>query len=159
MTLIYILPPGRAKIWDKDPNTGSTTARNAYTGTLFKRGVAYTEMHNADWVVLSAHHGFLFPDDFIHEPYDVGFHHKSAYVIDHDKLNDMWLKRGLGNYQTIAALTGKKHLKVLAPLLSQHQDLIQPLANCRGIGDMLHNLNFALMHHTYLSSEEVKTFN
>lgn len=44
-------------------------ARNLYVGPLFRAARQYAELHCDDWVILSALHGVLTPEDFI-EPYD-----------------------------------------------------------------------------------------
>jgi hypothetical protein len=45
-------------------------ARELYTGALFRFSVAYAEKRGLRWVVLSAKHGVVLPDDVI-EPYDM----------------------------------------------------------------------------------------
>lgn len=45
------------------------TARELYTGTLFKKAVAWAERHGYEWFVISAFHGLLTPEQTI-APYN-----------------------------------------------------------------------------------------
>lgn len=47
-------------------------ARELYTGTLFRKAVAYAETHADEWYVLSAFHHLVHPDAVL-QPYDRTF--------------------------------------------------------------------------------------
>jgi hypothetical protein len=56
--LLVIVPCGRSKIWDREPDRGSVAAAEAYTGTPFRLNRQYAERFGDAWVVLSAKDGF-----------------------------------------------------------------------------------------------------
>jgi hypothetical protein len=117
---LVIIPCGKKKIWDDGNILGAVDARNAYTGTMFRLGVKYAEVCDADWVVLSAKYGFIFPDDRI-EPYDVTFNNKASNPISFKELDDQLTKLNLRDYQEIIALGGAKY-----------RELVIELFECRG---------------------------
>lgn len=53
----------------KSKLTERAAARELYTGTLFKKSVAWAERHGYEWFVISALHGLLTPDQTI-APYN-----------------------------------------------------------------------------------------
>ena len=53
----------------KSKLNGRAPARELYTGTLFKKAVAWAARHGYEWFVISALHGLLTPDQTI-APYD-----------------------------------------------------------------------------------------
>lgn len=86
MRRLCIIPCGSKKIWDKSPEIGSTKARDVYIGSFGKVCQKYATTFFEDWVILSAKHGFLFPEDMIHGNYDVSFNSKSDEIISTQKL-------------------------------------------------------------------------
>jgi len=52
-------------------------ARDLYTGGLFRQARAYAEKHADAWLILSAKHGVIHPDDVI-APYDVSMNDLTA---------------------------------------------------------------------------------
>ena len=56
---LVIVPCGKSKIWDRDPDAGPTAARAAYVGSPFKVNREYAETFGEAWVILSAKYGFL----------------------------------------------------------------------------------------------------
>jgi hypothetical protein len=57
-----IVPCTRQKIWDTSPNAGPTQARDAYTGSAFRRWRAYAEDTGLPWFILSTKYGLTPPD-------------------------------------------------------------------------------------------------
>src|SRR5262245_51376895 len=74
---LCVVPCGKAKVWDKEPDRGVTRARLVYVGPFASGARAYAEQfHAGAWVVLSAKYGLLLPDDLVPEPYEVTFKRK-----------------------------------------------------------------------------------
>ncbi len=68
--LLVIVPYGRAKVWDRHSDAGSTAAA-ANTGAPFTVNRRYAEQTGGDWGILSAKYGFLRATDLIPGPYEV----------------------------------------------------------------------------------------
>jgi hypothetical protein len=79
--VLVIVPCGRVKIWDKDPDHGPAAAKDAYTGILFRLNRAYAERYGNDWVILSAKYGFISPNFVIPESYEVTFNRRRSSPI------------------------------------------------------------------------------
>ena len=84
---LCIIPCGSKKIWDKKPGIGPQKASNVYIGTFHQKCKEYaTKYHKNSWCILSAKHGFLFPDDNIPGPYNVSFNLKTSNPITFQEL-------------------------------------------------------------------------
>lgn len=60
MDTLCIASCGKAKIWDKHPELGSTKARDAYIGVHTGLCRKYAErFYPGSWIILSAKYGFL----------------------------------------------------------------------------------------------------
>ena len=70
---IVVVPCGKSKIWDKDPNKGPTKAKEVYLGAPFKVNREYAEKYSNRWVILSAKYGFIEPNYVIPKNYNVTF--------------------------------------------------------------------------------------
>jgi hypothetical protein len=79
--VLVIVPCGRVKIWDKDPDHGPAGAKDAYTGILFRLNRAYAERYGNDWMILSAKYGFIAPNFVIPESYEVTFNRRRSSPI------------------------------------------------------------------------------
>ena len=87
MKTLCIIPCGKKKVWDKNPNAGSVEARSAYIGNFSIKCKKYAERFYPDsWCILSAKYGFVFPDDKIPGPYEVSFKDKKTHPINVDEL-------------------------------------------------------------------------
>jgi hypothetical protein len=69
--VLVVVPCGRRKIWDREPDRGSAAAAEAYTATPFRLNRQYAERFGAAQGVLSAKYGFIAPDFSIAELYEV----------------------------------------------------------------------------------------
>ena len=49
---LVIVPCGRSKIWDTQPDIGAARACDAYTGTPFRLNRTYAEQFGDAWVIL-----------------------------------------------------------------------------------------------------------
>lgn len=67
MRRLCIIPCGKKKIWDKYPDYGPMEAKDVYISPFGKACQAYATMFFENWVILSAKHGFLRPNDIVLE--------------------------------------------------------------------------------------------
>jgi hypothetical protein len=75
-----------------------TPAKDVYIGPFAKKCREYAEkFHSSAWCILSAKHGFLFPDDKIPGPYNVSFNDKNTKPINIKKLLIKVRKKNLIN--------------------------------------------------------------
>ncbi|QQK81211.1 hypothetical protein HUG20_15735 [Salicibibacter cibi] len=144
MTTLAILPCGNKKIWDKEGEVGPVFARDAYIGTFHRLCRAYAEMFHPQWVILSAKHGFLQPDDTVLGPYNVSFSHKSDAIISMNCLAEQVQKKRLNDFQHLVVLTGKKYKPIVEKSFGSHADIEMPLLGSRGIGEMQQKLKQAV---------------
>jgi hypothetical protein len=141
---LCIIPCGAKKIWDRVPDAGPTEASHAYAGAFHKACQAYAEAFSDRWVILSAKHGFLLPEDIVPCNYDLGFQHKRKPIVSPEQLKRQLADKHLDGYTEVIVLGGKKIVKVLSEVLDPTYTLSCPLGDCKGIGYMLHKLNRAV---------------
>ncbi len=96
-----------------------------------------------NWVILSAKHGFLRPNDIVLENYDLAFNSKSDEIISMEQLKQQMIEKDLLQFDEIVLLAGKKHKKVVTQLYPEGT-ITYPLAGCKGIGYMLQRLKEAV---------------
>lgn len=139
MKRLCIIPCGKKKIWDKHSNYGPMEAKDVYISPFGKACQAYATMFFENWVILSAKHGFLRPNDIVLENYDLAFDSKSDEVISIEKLQKQMVDKSLLQFDEIVLLAGKKHKKVVTKLYPEEM-ITYPLEGCKGIGYMLQRL-------------------
>ena len=101
-------PCGSKKIWDRNPNAGATKAKNAYIGSFAKTCIEYAEkFYPNSYIILSAKHGFLFPDELIQENYNVTFKDPNTKPISVEELKRQAIEKDLLKYDEIVAIAGK----------------------------------------------------
>jgi hypothetical protein len=144
MKTLCIVPCGKRKIWDKEPNVEPTRARDVYIGPFAKKCREYAEnFYPSSWCILSAKHGFLTPDDLVPGPYDATFNNKSSNPISTHKLITQAQEKGLFQYDEIVVLGGKNYTQTVKKIFNNSK-IITPLANSKGLGDMMGKLNEAI---------------
>jgi len=143
MKRLCIIPCGKKKIWDKYPDYGEAEAKDVYISPFGKACQAYATEFFENWVILSAKHGFLRPDDIVLENYDLAFDSKSDEIISIEQLQKQMVDKDLLQFEEIVLLAGKKHKKVVTKLYPE-EIITYPLAGCRGVGNMLQKLNGAV---------------
>jgi len=148
---LCIIPCGVAKIWDKQPDLGAVEAQHVYTGVLAAACQRYARSFFDDWVILSAKHGFLYPQDLISEDYNVSFVKPSRDTITNQQLNQQAQAKGLDAYQHITVLGGRHYTERVKPVFNTHQELLFPLSGCKGIGYMLQKVTQAVESQTEIS--------
>jgi hypothetical protein len=147
MKRLCITPCGAKKIWDKRPNAGATRAQEVYIGAFANACQAYADAFFERWIVLSAKHGVLFPDDLLTENYDVAFDSDPALVISVERLRAQWTERGLREAEEIVVLGGKKYVRAVERLFAGwdcQPRIVAPLHGLQGIGFMLQALHRAV---------------
>ncbi|GAA0613955.1 hypothetical protein GCM10009001_33990 [Virgibacillus siamensis] len=147
MKQLSVIPCGRKKIWDRYENTGAVTAREAYIGTLHHLCRNYAEAFTDAWVVLSAKHGFLFPEDIVPGQYNVTFNQKSDEIITGDNLRAQVRKKQLDQFDMLVVLTGKKYKPVINSVFDSDHRRIYPLLQYSGIGYMQQALKKAVQEN------------
>ncbi|HHP1113800.1 DUF6884 domain-containing protein [Bacillus cereus group sp. MYBK163-2] len=143
MKRICIIPCGKKKIWDKHSDYGPMEAKDVYISPFGKACQAYATMFFENWVILSAKHGFLRPNDIVLENYDLAFDSKSDEVINIEQLQKQMVDKSLLQFDEIVLLAGKKHKKVVTKLYPEEM-ITYPLEGCKGIGYMLQSLKEAV---------------
>ncbi|CAD5898222.1 DUF6884 domain-containing protein [Carnobacterium maltaromaticum] len=148
---MIIIPSGKPKIWDKSPDIGSISANQAYIGTFHKLCQAYAKEFDSDYLILSPYYGFLKPDDFISETYDVRFTLKGVNqnTIQLAELKKQWQQLNRPE-TTLTILGGKKFQALLREIVGPTLLLNFPLAEAGGIGIMQKFLKDAVASKTEL---------
>lgn len=141
---LVIVPCGKKKIWDENPNAGSAKARDVYIGSFAKKCTEYAEkFYPSCWCILSAKYGFLFPDDTVSGSYNVSFNDKKTNPITLKRLSKQVTEKGLNDYDKIIILGGKNYVKIIKKIFIDKK-IHLPLENCKGIGYMMKKLNDAI---------------
>lgn len=76
-----------------------------------------------NWVILSAKHGFLRPNDIVLENYDLAFDSKSDKVISIEQLQKQVVDKSLLQFDEIVLLAGKS-IKSSNKAISRRNDYI-----------------------------------
>lgn len=110
---LVIVPCGRSKIWDKQPEATNVLAQDAYVGSPFKVNKAYAQRFGTHWVILSALHGFIDPDFHLPGPYNVTFKRKKSGPITFEKLREQVLGQRLDQFEVVIGLGGKEYRRAV----------------------------------------------
>jgi len=141
MKTLCIVPCGERKIWDKNPNAGPTKAEHVYIGPFAKKCREYAQRYYpSSWCILSAKHGFLFPDDIVLGPYNVSFNDRKTKPISTKELSAQVTERQLDNFEQIVIVAGKNYVEIAKKVFSS-SEIFTPLSDCKGIGYMIGKLN------------------
>lgn len=148
MTQLSIIPCGKKKIWDKNPEQGATKAKDTYIGTFHTLCRNYATTFTDQWVVLSAKHGFLLPHNIVDQNYDVTFNQKSNEIITFDRLREQVRAKQLDQYDELIILTGKKYNSVINSSFANDFPKKFPLEAYTGMGYMQQALKKAVLDHS-----------
>lgn len=141
MESLCIIACGKKKIWDKNPEAGPVEAKNLYIGLFTRKCVEYAEkFYPNSWCILSAKHGFLFPDDIVQGHYTECFHDKRSTSVTLDELSLQIKVKKLDKYEKIIILGGKYYADLINKLFFEKK-VYYPLNGCKGIGYMMKKLN------------------
>ncbi|ASN05959.1 DUF6884 domain-containing protein [Virgibacillus necropolis] len=144
MSQLCIIPCGKKKIWDKEPNRGATQVKDTYIGTFHTLCRNYALQFTDQWVVLSAKHGFLMPEDIVDENYDVTFNQKEKEIITLERLQHQVKAKRLDQVEELIILTGKKYKKVIEGSFDDRMPMKFPLEAYNGMGYMQQALKKAV---------------
>lgn len=150
MSTLAILPCGKRKIWDKDPDHGPAYVDEAYTGTLHLLTKRYAEIFCDEWVILSGKHGFCSKKEIIKDDYNLTFGMNEKGLITDETLKKQIEDKALDRFDQVVILTGKKHQKVIQRIGGISISDLYPLLGTRGIGEMQHLLKKAIDEETPL---------
>ena len=151
MKQLAIIPCGRKKIWDVDSTKGPTEAKDAYIGVLHRLCEQYAVMFCDQWVVISAKHGYLLPNDIVPQNYDLTFGmKKDLSIITEEELLVQTKQKELTNYDQVIALTGKKYQPIIEKTFGSDIKVHYPLLGTKGIGEMQQRLKYAIENNTPL---------
>jgi len=143
MKTLCIIPCGKRKIWDKNPEAGPTKANNVYTGPFVASCRRYAErFYPSAWCIISAKHGFLFPEDVVPGPYDATFSKPKTNPITLEQLKAQAAKKGLEKYQKIAVIAGKEYAGRVQTIF-HGKEISTPLISCSSQGEMMRKLRKA----------------
>ncbi|WP_163654301.1 DUF6884 domain-containing protein [Listeria sp. PSOL-1] len=152
---MLIIPSGKPKIWDKNPDYGPTRAKYAYTGTFHCLAKTYAEMFSPDdYLILSPKYGFLYPEDWVKKTYDVRFtlNGVNQHTISLADLKKSWQeKTAQRKIAEIIMIGGKKYLPLMEQVLAAKIKISLPLAGSSGIGIMQQKLKKAIQEREPLA--------
>lgn len=139
MSTLGVVPCGKKKIWDQDPNRGAVPAGDAYTGTFHLLARGYAERFTDRWVVLSAKYGFLEPHDLVPGPYDVTFNRPSdPRCITTQLLREQVRQKGLDRFFRVVVVCGDRYVqRIRAAFQGTDVEIVTPLSGKGGIGSMM----------------------
>ncbi len=144
MKSLCIVPCGKKKIWDIDPETGPTAAKDVYIGPFAKKCKEYaTKFYSNSWCTLSAKFGFLMPDDLVPGPYNVSFNDSKGNPVSSDTLKSQVSEEDLDSFDEFIILGGKAYVSICVALF-HNERILTPLRGCKGIGYMMGRLHKAI---------------
>lgn len=155
MNTLCIIPCGKLKIWDKDPNAGPVEAKRVYVGPFSLKCREYAERFYPDsWCILSAKYGFLFPNDIVPGPYNVCFNNKKSHPISYEELQIQIVQKGLDKVDKVVLLGGREY-RAIANNIFNNKEVHNPLIGCQGIGYMMGRLNDSIKSGNPLESPSI----
>ena len=107
--VLVVVPCGKAKIWQKHPNAGPTSAELAYTGAPFKVNREFAKAKGDHWVILSAKYGCIEPDFLIPEDYNVSFRDRRSHPIEINALQKQIGEAKYDRFDQVIALGGREY--------------------------------------------------
>jgi hypothetical protein len=133
-TTLYVVPCGKAKVWDKEPHRGPVPAGEAYTGTLAGTAARYARQSGQPWIVLSAKYGFLDPEELVPGAYDTTFAQKSPDLVPVETLRRQLTSKQLARYDEVVVLGSKAYAShVRAAFAGTRVRIRTPLAGVGGL--------------------------
>lgn len=151
MNRLCIIPCGAKKIWDV-PGVAPAgyAAQLAYLSPLHQKCQAYARLFFTDWVILSAKHGFLLPEDDVPGNYNVAFGSDHPEMMTAEALAAQLRRKALDRFDEVVVLGGRKFQRIVPAVFPSGARFVYPLVGSKGIGHMLQRLNEALRERTEL---------
>lgn len=134
---------------DCHPALGPAPAREAYVESFASDARRHTQrFYPSAWVILSAKHGFLLPDDVVPGSYEGSFLKPGPEVVSVEVLREQVRARGLYGYEEIVVVAGRKYVEAVAAAFAGLPCRVRaPLAGVGGIGKMLQAMAVASVAH------------
>ncbi|MGB9622320.1 MAG: DUF6884 domain-containing protein [Desulfofundulus sp.] len=152
---LCIVPCGIRKIWSLNPRLRAVKARNAYIGSFARTCIQYAERFYPDsYVILSAKHGFLFPDETIPAPYNVTFKEQGTNPITVEELRNQAEEKGLTKYDEIIVIAGREYVEIVRKVFPDKK-VIAPLKEARGMGVMISMMKKAMVEGSQLALDRI----
>lgn len=129
MSRIIIIPCGSKKIFDKDPSIQNVKAEDLYIGSYHLKCKEFAK-YIAEYCILSAKYGFLFPDDIIIDNYNVTFNDKKTDPIKVSQLKEQLYK--FDKYNIIECACGKKYHDIIEKAFGR--EIFNYLVGFKGMG-------------------------
>lgn len=134
---LCVVPCGQRKIWSRYPDAGPTKAKDVYIGPFARTCIEYAEKFYPDrYVILSAKHGFLFPDELIPEDYNVTFNDPRTNPIGVEELRRQAERKGLMKYDEVVVVAGGRYVEIVKRVFVGKR-IVTPLKGLRGMGEMM----------------------
>jgi hypothetical protein len=131
--VLCIASCGKAKVWNRNPNTGATKAEDVYIGRYSKSCIKYAKnFYPSSWCILSAKHGFLLPDDIVPTDYNVTFNNKKTNPISIEQLKRQAEEKNLNRFKKIIIIAGKNCGRIASEVFPDAV-IINPLNGHGGI--------------------------
>lgn len=111
--VLVIVPCGQKKIWDRNPSSGPTAAKDTYIGPPFGINRAFAERFGEVWIILSAKYGFIEPDFEIAGPYNITFKKKRTGPIATARLREQVQEHHFDRFTTVIGLGGKEYREAI----------------------------------------------
>jgi hypothetical protein len=127
--VLVVVPCGRSKAWDAQPDCGPKVATEAYTGNFFKMNQTYAECFGDAWVILSSKYGFIRPEFVIPGSYEVTFKRRITGPVAVDVLERQVMELGLSRFKVVVGLGGIEYRSAVeAAFAGQPVSLMFPFA-------------------------------
>lgn len=142
---LCVVPCGSRKTWSLKPGLKGVRARDAYIGLFANTCIQYAEkFYPGSYVILSAKHGFMFPDEVISAPYNVTFKNPETNPIAVEKLREQAEEKGLTKYSEIVVIAGREYVNIVRKVFPRKK-IITPLKGARGMGEMISMMKKAIV--------------
>jgi len=141
---LCVISCGKKKIWDVNPQAGPAKAKEAYVGRFVKICIQYAEKFYPDnYVILSAKYGFLFPEEFVPENYNVTFKNLKTNLVNIEELIKQAQEKKLMKYDEIVVIGGSQYADIVKKVFAGKQ-IFTPLRGLGGIGVMMSAIKKAI---------------
>jgi len=130
---ICIIPCGSKKIYDVNPFIKDVTADKLYVGSFHSLCKRYSKYISDEYCILSAKHGFIFPEDIIEENYNVTFNDKKTNPISIQTLKQQLFK--FEKYNSIICLCGRRYHDIIESVFDR--SIENRLKGLKGMGYMV----------------------
>lgn len=133
---LVIVSCGSRKIWDVEPRTGPTRAKDAYVGLYFKANRDYAEKFGDSWAILSAKYGLVSPDFTIPANYNQKLSLRGSFPSSLS-IRRQALTQGFHRFAEIVVLGGRDYVAlVVEAYAGMGIPISAPLSTRSGIGLM-----------------------